>query len=228
MENLLLKVNLREEVGKGVDDLREKGQLPSVLYGRKLDNKNLAVKETDFIKVYRQAGESTLVDLQIGEAKPVKVLIQEVQHDAIKHQIIHVDFYQVKMDEKITASIPLVYIGESPAVKGLGAVLVTSMAELQVKCLPADLVKEIAVDLSVLKNFGDKIAVRDLPISDKIEVLTHADITVASAAEPREEEVEVKPVAAEAVEGAAAAGAVPAEGEAKAAEGKPAAESKGK
>ncbi|MFA6533867.1 MAG: 50S ribosomal protein L25 [Patescibacteria group bacterium] len=202
MANLLLKATVREATGRGVEKLRENNLLPAVLYGRELTNQNLAVNYRDFAKVFQTAGESAIVDLQIGEAPAVPVLIQDVQYHPLRQQAIHADFYQVRMDEKLTANIPLTLVGEAPAVKEQGAIFFTSLETIEVKCLPADLPKEVVVDLSSLKNFGDRILVKDLPLGDKVEVLSGAELTVVSVAEPRAEEVEVK-VEAPVVEGAA-------------------------
>jgi large subunit ribosomal protein L25 len=188
MANLSLAAEIREVSGKKVHNLRTEGLIPAVLYGHKTENKNLVVKVIEFAKTFEAAGESTLIDLKVGQEKPVTVLIHDVQHDHLSNQIIHVDFYQVRMDEKITATVHLKLLGEAPAVKELGGILVTSMEHLEIKCLPGDLIKEIVVDLSGLKSFGDKILVKDLQVSDKVEVLAPAEASVISVAQPRMEE----------------------------------------
>ncbi|MFA5076696.1 MAG: 50S ribosomal protein L25 [Patescibacteria group bacterium] len=209
MSNLLVNAQQREIEGKKVQTLREQGKIPAVLYGHGLKNISLMVNYHEFEVALKEAGESTLVDLKIGDGQPIKVLIHDVQYDAVKHTLIHVDFYQVKMDEEITAVIHLVLVNEAPAIKELGGTLVKGLEEIHVKCLPADLVKEIKVDVSVLKAFEDMIRVKDLPIPKGMEVLADPDTVVAAAKEPMAEEP------APAAEVAPAEGEVPvaAEGE---------------
>ncbi len=197
MENLLIKANLREIVGKKVGELREQDLIPAVLYGHQVENKNLVVNSHEFNKIYKQAGASSLLDLQIDKDPPVIVLIHDVQYDPVKHQPIHIDFYQIKMDEKITTTISLVFTGEAPAVKELGGILTTSLKELEVKCLPGDLIKEILVDLSSLKTFDDKITVGDLKVSEAIEILTDNQVVVATVVAPRKKEEFEEPKAEE-------------------------------
>ena len=110
-----------------------------------------------------EAGRSVLIDLEIDGEKR-KVLIHDFQKHPLTNRFIHIDFYQVKMDEEIEANVEIVFVGEAPAVKELGGVLLKTMDEVLVRCLPADLPKEIKVDLSTLKTFDDRIFVKDLNI----------------------------------------------------------------
>lgn len=201
METFNLSAKVRTVVGKAVETLRAADQIPAIIYGHKVENKNLVVAANEFKKIFTAAGESSLIDLSIEGTAPVKVLVTDVQYSPVRHQLAHIDFYQVRMDEEIHATIPLVFVGEAPAVKELGGTLITSMTELEVKCLPGDLVKEIAVDLSNLKTFEDQIAVEDLTIPGKMEILAEPKAVIATVAEPHEEEViEAAPEAAVAPE----------------------------
>lgn len=188
MEKITLPVKTRKETKKLVKKLREQGQIPAVLYGHKIKPKNLSVGYNQFEKIYKEAGESSLIDLIVDKEKPFKALIQEVQYDPFKGKIIHVDFHQVRMDEKITTTIPIKLIGESPAVKELGGTLVTSLDEIEIECLPNDLVHEIEVDVSSLKTFDDLIHIKDLKIPSRIKVLKNEDEVVVSVTPPRTEE----------------------------------------
>ncbi len=188
MNNLALKAQKRELMGKKVRSLREKKLIPAVVYGHGFGNQNLAVDYLPFEKVYRQGGESSLIDLIIDDQKPVKTLIQEVQTDPLTGRFIHVDFRQVKMTEKITAEILLKFINESKAVKELGGVLVKSLDKIKVRSLPQDLVHEIEVDISPLNTFEDVIYVRDLKIPSGLELLENLGEPVATVTPPRSEE----------------------------------------
>lgn len=208
---MTLAAAARQLTGKAVATLREQNQVPAVLYGHGITAQNITVAMNDLDRVLRSAGESTLIDLAVDGGAAVPVLIHDAQYDAVKHQIIHVDFYQVNMKEKITTDIRLVFTGESAAVKGLGGTLVTSLEELEVRCLPTDLVSEITVDITPLATFEDKLTVANIVVPAGIEVLTDPEVTIATVAAPRAEE----PVAAPAAEGEAA----PAEGAAASADG---------
>lgn len=198
---MLLKASLRARLGNKTHALRREGLVPAVLYGHNIPSQNLEVDARVFEKIYKAAGESTLVDLQVGEGAPVKVLIQEVAKHHINLKPIHVDFYQVSMTEKLKVTIPLKFKGESAAIKELGGVLVKNLQELEVECLPQDLVHEIEVDISSLRTFEDALAVKDLKIPSGITVLTRAEETVVLAQAPKaEEEVVVAPSEKEVIE----------------------------
>lgn len=195
--NLILQAKKREVVGKKVSQLRKQNLIPASLYGHKIKPMNLTVDYLAFEKLFNQAGESTLVDLIIDDGKPVKILISDVQLDSVTNQIIHADFHQVRMDEKLRAEIQLKFIGEAPAVKELSGVLVTSIHEVEVECLPQDLVHEIEVDLSSLKTFDDVIKISDIKIAAGLKILHTADDVVVLVQEPRSEkelaDLEAKP-----------------------------------
>jgi len=195
-EKTNLKAYKREETNGKAKLLRAKGYLPAVLYGNNIANQSLKVKKNEFEKVYGQAGENTLVELQVGENAPVKVLIYDVQKEPVKDRITHIDFYQVDMKKKVTTEIPLVFAGEAKAIKELGGVLIKSMDNLEVECLPDDLVGEIIADISALEKFEDSIKVKDIKLPKGITALADAEQIVATVIEPKAEEepvAEVKP-----------------------------------
>jgi len=193
-----IKAQSRDLQGKKVRKLREQDLIPAVLYGHDLKNQNLSVKKSEFIKVFSKAGESNLVDLQVGEGKPVKTLIHDLQYDPRNSEVIHVDFYQIREDEKIKTRVRLEFINEAPAVKELGGVLVKNYDEIEIECLPKDLetIGVIKVDLSVLKTFNDAIHIKDLILPKEIKVLASPDEAVAMVTEVKEEKIveEVKPI----------------------------------
>ena len=209
---LKLSAQIRNLLGKKVGAVRQGGKIPAVVYGHGLANKNLELDYNAFDKVFKEGGESTIIDLDI-DGELLKVLISDVQYDPVKDLYNHVDFHQIKMDEKINANVELKFIGESKAVKELDGVLVHNISELEIKCLPGDLVGEIEVDISKLDTFDDVVTIGDLNISKKIEIIGHelTDV-VAIVSRPREEEKEEVVVAAEP---AAEGEAIAAEGEVK-------------
>ena len=187
-ESYQLKADKRDVVGKKVRDLRKNGVIPGVVYGSKAESVNISIPLIVFKKVFAQAGTSALIDLTIGDSAAIKVLSHEPQYNPVTDQPIHVDFYQVRMDEEIKTEIPLEFIGESEAVETLDGSLVTNRDALEVECLPTALVSEIKVDISKLKTFEDSITVADLSIPEGIKVLTEPDEMIALVEPPRSEE----------------------------------------
>ncbi|MFH1598341.1 MAG: 50S ribosomal protein L25 [Patescibacteria group bacterium] len=188
MDKIELKASQREETGKKVSNLRSSGKMPAVLYGHKVKNINLVINYVDFTDTYQRAGESTLVDLIIDDKKPVKVLIQEVQADTVSGQLVHADFHQVRMDEKITTEIGIKFEGEALAEKELDGILVKNFDKIKVECLPQYLIHEVTVDVSSLKTFEDEIKIKDLSVPKEINVLDSADEIVAHVLPPKSEE----------------------------------------
>ncbi len=209
---LTLSAKIRKEMGRKVNSLREKSILPAVLYGPKLENLALKVDLEEFEKVYSKAGESSLIKLKIESCSPKNedkklkvreflVLIHAIQKDPLTNKIIHIDFYQPSLKEKVEATVPLVFEGEAPAVKNLNGTLVKNISEIGVKALPQDLPHEIKVDIGKLESFEDNILVKDLDIPEGVEVLKEPEEIVALVSPPTkvEEELE-KPVEEEIVE----------------------------
>ena len=190
-----LSVKPREITGKKVSALRREGLVPAELYGHGLKNRHLSVPVKDFGKVYKEAGENTVVTLVAGKEK-FPVLIYDVQRDFLTGDVAHVDFYQVKMDEKIKAHVPLEFIGEAPAVREKGAVINKAMAEVEVEAFPQDLPHRISVDLALLDDLNKTIYVKDLVLPRGVAVSVDPGTAIVTAAEPmKEEEVAAAPVA---------------------------------
>lgn len=161
--------------------------MPAVIYGHNFKPVSIQVPVKDFEKVYSEAGESTVVYLKINE-QDYPTIIQDVVRDPVSDNFVHADFYKVRLDEKIRAKIQLNFVGEAPAVKDLSGILVKNISEVEVEGFPQDLPHQIDVDISALKEFKDHILVKDLPISNKLEVKGDADAMVALIQEPISEE----------------------------------------
>lgn len=183
-----LKVESREVLGKTLNGLRKTGFIPAVLYGKNIESMSLAVPKKAFIKVHEEAGENAIIDLELPDNKTSQVIVRDTQYNPISDEIIHVDFFAPRMDKKIEAKVELEYIGESPAVKEQGGILIKSVDELEIRCLPKDLPEIVEVDISGLKNFDENIKVKDLKISDKVEVMADPETVVAVISAPRSEE----------------------------------------
>ncbi len=230
MTTLELNSKKREIFGKKVKILRNQGLIPAVVYptrsGGKEGSVSITVDGKEFGRVFKSAGETTLIKLFIAAPEGSEshqgrdggniknVLIHDISRDSVTDEIKHIDFYEVKMDEKIDAKIPLVFIRDAPAVSDLGGILVKAMQEFAVRALPADLPHEIEVDISVLKTFDDNITVKDIKLPKNVERLENISASVVSVAPPRSEaeiealsgkiEEKVEEVATESEEKAAA------------------------
>ena len=213
MAKITLSVEPRTITGKKVEQLRKQGVIPANIFGGKIKSAAIQVKKTVFAPVWQHAGETQIVYLQLGDEKEARpTLISNVQHNPVSDEVIHVDFRQVDLKEKITANIPVEVFGESPAVKDFQAAIITSLGQIEVEALPTDLPENIQVDISLLKNIGDVIKVADLKIDrTKVEVKDDPETVVVSAAAQQAEEVIAPPPVpeAEAVEGAPAEAPAP-------------------
>lgn len=178
--------------------MRAQGLLPAVVYSKEIETINLSLSFEDFEKLYKEAGETTIVDLKIeGEAEPRAVLVKTLQYDPVTDIHIHVDLFQIKVGEKLKATIPLRFEGESLAVKDLGGILITNKDEVEVECLPRDLPKDIEVDISGLENIDDSIAVKDIKIPAGVEILDELDDSIVVVTPPAIEEEEEEVVSEE-------------------------------
>lgn len=188
MEKIKLSAKKREITGRKVKELRKKGIIPAVLYGKGKKPVNLKMDLKGFQEVYKKAGTSSLIDLKINNHPETKILIHDLQLHPVSNVPIHSDLYAIRMDERITTEIPLKFIGVSTAVKDLEGNFISNYDEIEIECLPGDLVHEIVVDISKLKTFEDQIKVSQLNIPEKIKVLIDPEEVVALVTPPRSEE----------------------------------------
>lgn len=190
MSTLQLQTKNRD-IAANVGKLRKSGQMPVELYGNKIANLHLSVSQTEFQKLLRKAGESTIVELLTEDGKKHNVLIHHVQLHYLTNLPIHADLLEVSMTKKLIASVALEYSGESKAVRELGGVLVKLLNEVEVECLPADLPHNIIVDLTKLVTLSDNLHVRDLAIPAKVTLLTPIDELIVKVQPPRNVEVDL-------------------------------------
>ena len=184
-------------MGKAVKSLRREGVIPAVVYGGNDGTTPIELNQKEFSKLFKTAGETPLIKLFVNEEKvsakggPASgwknVLVHDVSRDTMTDVITHVDFYEVRMDEKITANIPLVFIGDAPAVSDLGGTLVKAMQGLEVRALPTDLPHQIEVNISQIRTFDDNILVGDIKLPKGVEILENQETSVAAVAPPRSE-----------------------------------------
>lgn len=188
MEKLQLQAEARSE--QSPKNIRNGGLIPAIIYGQDKQTEHVAVPYAAFEKIFKKAGESTIITLNV-DGKGRSVLIQDTQRHYLNNKFLHADFYEVNMSEKLTAHVPLEFVGVSKAVKENAGVLVTVLDEIEVECLPADLPHSLQADISALQEFNDAIHVSDIKAGDKVTVLTPAEEVVATVKAPRNIEEEL-------------------------------------
>lgn len=169
--------------------IRKAGSIPAVFYGRKEASTPISISEIDFLKVWKEAGESTVVTLKTPDGEKDS-LIHDVAIDPVSGKPQHADFYVFEAGKKLEVEIPLEFVGVSPAVTDLGANLVKVMYEVRIEAVPKDLPHKIEVDISTLTKFDDHILAKDLSLPTGVELITDPEEVVAIAAAPREEKEE--------------------------------------
>jgi large subunit ribosomal protein L25 len=192
MEKIVLKAEKRDFLGRKVGRLRKSGILPANIFGKKIKSLSVSVDFSEFEKVFKKTGETNLVELQIdGDVRPV--LIHNVQKDPVTDTLLHVDFLQVDLKQKVVAQIPLVFVGESPAEKqGLGTV-VQYINEIEVEALPADLPDKFEIDLSKLETVGQIVQILNLSVdSSKVEIKADKEQMLVKVEPPKVIVEEVK------------------------------------
>jgi len=191
-----LSAKIRRETGRKINAIKNAGKIPAVVYGPGVKNVLIEIDYKEFQKVFKEAGESSLISLRVEEEKEERpVLVHEIQKDSVSDSIIHIDFFQASLKEEVEANVPLVFEGVSLAVKDLGGTLVKHFSELEVKALPQNLPHEIKISIDELKTFEDHILVKDLILPEKVKVIAKADEIVVSVSRPAKVEEELaKPV----------------------------------
>jgi large subunit ribosomal protein L25 len=195
MDNLEIRAKVRTAIGRGLFALRQAGKIPGVVYGPGIDSIPIEIDAQEATKVINGLTGSTLVHLKIDQ-KEYSVLLRDLMRDSIRRNILHVDFYAIPTDRAIRVRVPLNFTGVSPAVRDFGGVLVHVISDLDVECLPKDLVSEISVDISPLEKIGDSIAIKDVTLPQGIRVLMDQNESVVTVTMQIAEEEVVAPAAA--------------------------------
>lgn len=212
MKKIELKVQPRKVVGKKVKKLRKEGVLPANIYGRDIKSESVQVPYKEFEKIYKEAGETGLVDLQLdGQVRPV--LIHNIQFDPVSHEPLHADFYQVNLKEKVKTMVPLSIVGEPLAATNKVGILLEQLSEVEVEALPTDLPESIEVNVEGLANVNDQITVADIKTPTGVSLLTDPGQVVVKIGELITKEAAEQAAAEAAAAEAAKATEAPAEGE---------------
>lgn len=189
MEKYVLEAKKREVIGKQVKALRREGFLPAVIYGSGIEPMPLTLNTGEVRQTLDKIGANTLITLKIGKQEYL-VLVRDTQREVIKRDLLHIDFQAVSLEETIISTVPVMVIGEAPAVKEMNALLVTGLDVLQIEAKAKDLPDTIRVDVSELVEIGDNIQVKDIFISGDVTILDDPEETVIVVAAPTLMEIE--------------------------------------
>ncbi|RLD07239.1 MAG: 50S ribosomal protein L25 [Chloroflexota bacterium] len=183
MEKYILDADKRVVIGKQVKALRREGKLPAVIYGQEIEPMPITLNTKQVHQVLKVVGANTLISIKVGKDEFL-TLVREIQREVIMRDLLHMDFQAVSLEETITTFLPVVMVGESPAVTELEGLLILSMEELQIEAKAKDLPDTISVDVSGLMEIGDNILVKDLVISGDVTILDDPDGLVIVATAP--------------------------------------------
>jgi len=181
-----LTAEKRTTLGRKVADARAEGKLPAVLYGRKESSTSLYLFLSEFLKVWKTAGETGLVSVSIGGEKK-DVLIHAVSYDPVRDTPIHVDLYAVEIDKVLRVHVPLEFTGVAPGVKDLGGTLVKVLHEVEIETLPGNIPHSLSVDIYGLAEFDSHFMAKDLVLPPGVTLVTPGEEIVALIAKPVEE-----------------------------------------
>lgn len=211
MADVQLMVDPRNVTGKKVKSLRRQGIIPCHLYGRGTESLAVQAAEQAVTTLLRTSGRNAIIDLQInGENEPRPVVLRSVQRDPVTGELVHLDFFQVSLTERLRVEVPLVLVGEAPAVAMFGGVLLQSLDHLTIEALPTEVPKHIEVNVSRLEAVDAALFIRDLMVPASVQVLDDPGLVVAKVAAPRLA-VEVEEKRAEEEEAAAVPAGAPGE-----------------
>lgn len=174
-----MSANQRIILGKKVNKLRREGLVPANVFGKNIDSCHISVNLKEFLKVFKEAGESGLVNLKVGDGSIKPVLIREVQVHTLTREPLHIDFYQVNLTEKVEVKVPIVLEGEEPEIVHTSeAVVIQPISEIGVRALPTELPEDIKVNISTLKAINDAIMVSQLNVPQGVEIMADQEAVV--------------------------------------------------
>lgn len=201
MEKLKLRVATREVLGKKVKSLRRNGITPVHIYGPDVKSQSLQIDTHSLEDVLKRAGSTNLISLLIDDTKrSQKVMVAEVQKEAISGRLIHVDFQQIRMTQVVTVDVPLKFVGESPVANSKTVKLLKNMTSISVECMPDNIPSSISVDISELDEATSPIHAKDIQLPEEVKLITSPESLLIKVYRPRLEELEVEAVTEE-VEG---------------------------
>lgn len=193
-KQVTVKAEERKVIGKKAKILRQEGWIPAILYGPNIDSRPLQIFWQEARDLLKEAGGSQLIAVHIGDEQPVQALIRDFQVEPIRRDLLHIDLYQVDMEQEITVEVPLVLVNESPPIEEGEGILIQRMSTLPIACMPGDLIESLEVNLAELTEVGQQLTIEDLAIPANIRVLPDPEEVVVRVSYleevPEEEEEE--------------------------------------
>ena len=183
-----LKAEKREKIGK-LESIKKAGFMPAVYYGHKKESTPIQIKKSEFLKAWKNAGESTVIKLNTPDGE-LEALIHAVDLDPITDEPRHADFYIFEKGHKVEIAVPLEFVGISPAMKDLGGMLMKILHEIKVEAEPSNLPHQIEVDISSITELEGQILAKDIVMPKGVELMEHPEEVVVTVATPRAEEKE--------------------------------------
>lgn len=194
MDSIVLKAQKRD-IKARPNTLRRVKLVPAEFYGRGVENISLQMAYGDIRRAFKTAGQNTIIDLEIEGGSKHKVLIHHVDYHPVSDDITHIEFINIKMDQAINTRVKVKLEGTAPAVKELQGTLVQSIHEIEIKCLPGDLIHELTLNVEPLIDFNASLHVSDIKLPERITLITDPTLTVATVAQQKaEEEAPAEPV----------------------------------
>ncbi len=189
MNKYVLKAEKREIIGSKVRKMRKVGLIPATVFGKTVDSASIQISSVEFNRVYKQAGETSLIWISVdGEAKERPTLVKDLSNNPMTGKIVHIDFHQVNLKEKVTANVPVEIIGESDLIKSGAAVLDIHMDEVEVEALPTDIPEKLVFDISSLKEVGEHLLLSSAVLPSGVTLITDSESIVVALGEPQKEE----------------------------------------
>lgn len=189
-DKIVLKADKRKVFGRKVKALRRKGIVPANIFGKDVKSESIQISRIEFEKVFKKAGETQIIEVGIGkEKKPV--LVSNIQYDPESDNPLHVDLLQINLTKKVTAEVPLEFVGESPAEKEGKGTVVQQLSEVEIEALPTDFPEKIEASIEGLAEVGDSINIGDLKVVEKLKILDNKKLLVVKIEALREEEESV-------------------------------------
>lgn len=189
MDKIIFEAKERNQTGKKVKFLRREGLIPAIIYGSAIESTPISLDKRETTLLFNKISGSTIVIVKIGD-KEHSALVREIQKDYLKNELLHIDFLAVSLSEKLRTNVSLTLVGDAPVLENFDAFIVSGIDQVEVECLPQDLVDTIEVDISSLSEIGSAIYLKDLPKLKNIEILTDLEELVAVANAVKEEVVE--------------------------------------
>jgi len=209
MTGYSLKTVLRGKTGKeAAKKFRAEGSIPAVLYGHK-GNKNLTIKASEFETLFEEIGEHSIITLSVGDKEKAEVIVKDFQLDAVKKNIIHVDFFEIEKDKTLRTAVPVKIEGTSFGVKK-GGILEVFMRDIEIECLPKDIPDFITVSVENL-DIGNNLHVKDIKVAKEIRVISNPEKVVLTIGTPTKVAAPVEAPAAAPAEGEAPEAEAPSE-----------------